>query len=81
MTRGSARSWRRPMNLQAQETPQTANIAAAAAQLDGNRATALRNRLEADRQHKLLATRIARTEQAGGRSGYPTHRCCSRSPR
>jgi membrane fusion protein (multidrug efflux system) len=51
-------------NLQAQESLQEANIAAAAAQLDGNRATALRNRLEADRQRKLLATRIAGTEQA-----------------
>jgi membrane fusion protein (multidrug efflux system) len=51
-------------NLQAQESLQAANIAAAAAQLDGSRATALRNRLEADRQRKLLATRIAGTEQA-----------------
>ena len=51
-------------NLQAQESLQEANIAAAAAQVDGNRATALRNRLEADRQRKLLATRIAGTEQA-----------------
>ena len=51
-------------NLKAQELLQAANIAAAAAQLDGSRATALRNRLEADRQRKLLATRIAGTEQA-----------------
>jgi membrane fusion protein (multidrug efflux system) len=51
-------------NLKAQETLQAANIEAAAAQLDGSRATALRNHLEADRQRKLLATRIAGTEQA-----------------
>jgi membrane fusion protein, multidrug efflux system len=61
-------------NLQAQETLQTANIAAAAAQLDGNRARALRNRLKADRQHKLLGTRIARTEQASGCSGQTIRR-------
>ncbi len=51
-------------NLQAQELLQAANIAAAEAQLEGSRATARRNRLEADRQKKLLATRIAGTEQA-----------------
>jgi membrane fusion protein (multidrug efflux system) len=51
-------------NLKAQETLQAANIAAAAALVDGSRATALRNQLEAERQRKLLATRIAGTEQA-----------------
>jgi membrane fusion protein (multidrug efflux system) len=51
-------------NLKAQESLQAANIAAAEAQRDGSRATALRNHLEADRQRKLLATRIAGTEQA-----------------
>ena len=51
-------------NLKAQEHLQAANIGAASAQLEGNRATALRTRLEADRQRKLLATRIAGTEQA-----------------
>jgi len=51
-------------NLQAQQRLQAANIAAAQAQLEGNRATAARNRLEADRQRKLLATRFAGTEQA-----------------
>ncbi len=51
-------------NLQAQERLQAANIAAAQAQLEGNRATAVRNKLEADRQRKLLATRFAGTEQA-----------------
>ena len=50
-------------NLQAQERLQAANIAAAQAQLEGSRATAVRNKLEADRQRKLLATRIAGTEQ------------------
>jgi len=51
-------------NLQAQEHLQAANIAASQAQLEGARATALRNHLEADRQNRLLATRIAGTEQA-----------------
>jgi membrane fusion protein (multidrug efflux system) len=51
-------------NLQAQERLQAANIAAAQAQLEGARATAVRNHLEADRQNRLLATRIAGTEQA-----------------
>ena len=51
-------------NLQAQERLQAANIAAAQAQLEGRAATAVRNRLEAERQHRLLATRIAGTEQA-----------------
>jgi membrane fusion protein (multidrug efflux system) len=51
-------------NLQAQEHLQAANIAAAQAQLEGSRATALRNQLEATRQRSLLATRIAGTEQA-----------------
>ncbi len=51
-------------NLQAQERLQEANIAAAQAQLEDARATAVRDRLEADRQNKLLATRIAGTEQA-----------------
>jgi membrane fusion protein (multidrug efflux system) len=51
-------------NLQAQERLQAANIAAAEAQLEGARATAVRNHLEADRQHRLIATRIVGTEQA-----------------
>ncbi len=51
-------------NLQAQERLQAANIAAAQAQLEGSRATAVRNGLEAGRQRQLLATRIAGTEQA-----------------
>ncbi|HET7881239.1 MAG TPA: HlyD family secretion protein [Acetobacteraceae bacterium] len=51
-------------NLQAQERLQAANIAAAQAQLEGSRATAVRNHLEAERQNRLLATRIAGTEQA-----------------
>ena len=51
-------------NLQAQERLQAANIGAAEAQLEGARATAVRNQLEAARQHKLLVTRIAGTEQA-----------------
>ncbi len=51
-------------NLKAQELLQDANIAAAEAQLQGNRATALRNHLEAERQRKLLATRVVGTEQA-----------------
>ncbi|HTW25890.1 MAG TPA: HlyD family secretion protein [Acetobacteraceae bacterium] len=51
-------------NLQAQERLQAANIAAAEAQLEGSRATAWRNRLEAERQRKLLASRVAGTEQA-----------------
>ena len=51
-------------NLKSQELLQTANIAAASAQVEGNRATELRNRLEAERQRKLLATRLAGTEQA-----------------
>jgi membrane fusion protein (multidrug efflux system) len=51
-------------NLQAQERLQAANIAAAQAQLEGSQATSVRNRLEADRQHNLLATRIAGTQQA-----------------
>jgi len=51
-------------NLQAQERLQAAMIAAAQAQLEGTRATAVRNRLEADRQRNLLASRIAGTEQA-----------------
>jgi membrane fusion protein (multidrug efflux system) len=51
-------------NLAVQEQLQAANIAAAEAQLDGARATAVRNHLEADRQHRLLATRIVGTEQA-----------------
>ncbi len=51
-------------NLKAQEQLQLANIAAAEAQVDGNRATEERNRLEAARQHRLLATRIVGTEQA-----------------
>ncbi|MEJ0015150.1 MAG: HlyD family secretion protein [Acetobacteraceae bacterium] len=52
------------VNLKAQETLQAANIAAAAAQLDGSRATAWRARLESERQQKLLASRIVGTEQA-----------------
>ncbi|HEX3576891.1 MAG TPA: HlyD family secretion protein [Rhodopila sp.] len=52
------------INLKAQEVLQAANIAAAEAQVNGTRATALRNSLEADRQRKLLVTRIAGTEQA-----------------
>jgi membrane fusion protein (multidrug efflux system) len=51
-------------NLKAQEDLQGANIAAAAARVEGSRATAVRNHLEAERQHSLLATRIAGTEQA-----------------
>jgi membrane fusion protein, multidrug efflux system len=51
-------------NLQAQERLQAANIAAAQAQLEGSQATSVRYRLEADRQHNLLATRIAGTQQA-----------------
>jgi membrane fusion protein (multidrug efflux system) len=52
------------INLKAQEVLQAANIGAAEAQVNGSRATALRNSLEADRQRKLLLTRIAGTEQA-----------------
>jgi membrane fusion protein, multidrug efflux system len=52
------------VNLKAQELLQAANIAAAEAQLEGSRATALRNRLEATRQHNLLATKVVGTEQA-----------------
>ena len=52
----------------AQELLQAANIAAAQAQLEGSRATALRNHLEADRQNKLLATRIAGTTSATART-------------
>ena len=44
-------------NLKAQELLQAANIAAAEAQVEGSRATALRNHLEAERQRKLLETR------------------------
>ncbi len=51
-------------NLKAQEFLQGANIAAAAAQLEGSQATATRNRLESQRQRTLLQTRIAGTEQA-----------------
>jgi membrane fusion protein, multidrug efflux system len=51
-------------NLQAQERLQAANIAAAQALLEGSQATGVRNKLEADRQRKLLATRIAGTAQA-----------------
>ncbi len=51
-------------NLKAQEVLQAANIAAAQAQVEGSRATALRNHLEAERQHKLLETRIVGTAQA-----------------
>jgi membrane fusion protein (multidrug efflux system) len=51
-------------NLKAQELLQAANVAAAEAQVEGNRATEVRNRLEAERQRKLLATRLAGTEQA-----------------
>ncbi len=51
-------------NLKSQELLQSANIAAAEAQLEGNRATAWRNHLEADRQHKLLATKVVGTQQA-----------------
>ena len=51
-------------NLKAQELLQAANIAAAEAALNGSRATALRNHLEAERQHNLLATRVVGTEQA-----------------
>jgi membrane fusion protein, multidrug efflux system len=50
-------------NLDAQEHLQEANIAAAEAQLQGVQATEVRNELEARRQHALLATRIAGTEQ------------------
>jgi membrane fusion protein (multidrug efflux system) len=50
-------------NLDAQEHLQDANIAAAEAQVQGVQATELRNELEARRQHALLATRIAGTEQ------------------
>ena len=51
-------------NLKAQENLQAANIAAAEAQLRGDQATAQRDKLEADRQQKLLASRITGTEQA-----------------
>ncbi|MBV8455890.1 MAG: HlyD family secretion protein [Acetobacteraceae bacterium] len=51
-------------NLKAQEVLQAANIAAAQAQLDGNRATEVRDRLEAERQRKLLATKVVGTQQA-----------------
>ena len=51
-------------NLKAQEVLQAANIAAAQAQLDGNRATEVRNRLEAERQRRLLATKLVGTQQA-----------------
>ncbi|HEY6434076.1 MAG TPA: HlyD family secretion protein [Acetobacteraceae bacterium] len=51
-------------NLKAQEVLQAANIAAAEAQVEGSRATALRNHLEAERQRKLLETKIVGTAQA-----------------
>jgi membrane fusion protein, multidrug efflux system len=51
-------------NLKAQEVLQAANIAAAQAQLDGNRATEVRDRLEAERQRRLLATKVVGTRQA-----------------
>lgn len=51
-------------NLKSQELLQAANIAAAQAQLEGSRATAVRNHLEAERQHKLLETRVVGTQQA-----------------
>jgi membrane fusion protein (multidrug efflux system) len=51
-------------NLKAQEVLQAANIAAAEAQVEGSRATALRNHLEAARQRKLLETKIVGTAQA-----------------
>jgi membrane fusion protein, multidrug efflux system len=51
-------------NLKAQEVLQAANIGAAQAQLDGNRATEVRDRLEAERQHRLLETKVVGTQQA-----------------
>ncbi len=51
-------------NLKAQEVLQAANIASAEAQVEGSRATAWRNHLEAERQRKLLATKIVGTTQA-----------------
>ena len=51
-------------NLKAQEQLQLANIAAAEAQVVGSRATDLRDRLESERQRKLLATKVVGTEQA-----------------
>ena len=51
-------------NLKAQEQLQLANIAAAEAQVVGSRATDLRDRLEFERQRKLLATKVVGTEQA-----------------
>jgi len=51
-------------NLKAQELLQAANIASAEAQVEGSRATALRNHLEAERQRRLLATKVVGTEQA-----------------
>jgi len=51
-------------NLAVQESLQETNIAAAEAQLQGVQATELRNELEANRQHTLLSTHLAGTEQA-----------------
>ena len=51
-------------NLEAQKSLQATNIAEAQAQLSGDQATAQRDKLEADRQQKLLASRITGTEQA-----------------
>ncbi len=52
------------VNLRAQEQLQLANIAAAEATVQGNLATEHKNQLESIRQHALLASHLAGTEQA-----------------